>query len=97
MAHNLNTRNRLAKPVHIRLSDDRDEGALDRLAALDSREVPEGPFLLAEVDDELLVAAPLDNTSEPLADPFRPTADIVDLLKFRTRRLRPEVPVRRAA
>ena len=58
-----------------------DERALIRLAALDSAAgVPPRPLLVAEVDGELSAALSLsDDTS--IADPFRPTADIVALLR----------------
>ena len=41
-------------PVLIRHSGDGDRAALERLAALDSRRLPEGRFLLATVDGELV-------------------------------------------
>jgi hypothetical protein len=62
-----------------------DEPALERLAALDSRELPEGGFLLAEADGELVAALPLDADAGPIRDPFRPTAHIVELLELRVR------------
>ena len=58
-----------------------------RLAELDSREVPTGDVLLAETDDELVAALSL-STGERVADPFRHTADVVDLLAYRARGLR---------
>jgi hypothetical protein len=50
------------------------------LAALDSRTLPKGSFLLAEVDGELVAAAPLDVDAELLKDPFRRTANVRELL-----------------
>jgi hypothetical protein len=47
-----------------------------------------GPFLLAEVDGELVAAAPLDLDAEPLSDPFLPTANLRELLKLRARQIR---------
>ena len=84
-----------AEPVVLRLSGK--TSGLHRLAALEGRELPEGPFLLAEVDGDVVAAAPLDGKSEPLADPFRPTADVIDLLAYRTRRLRSSGPYLRKA
>ena len=57
-----------------------DAVALRRLADLDSApERPAAPLLVAEVDGELAVALSLHDGSV-IADPFRPTAAIVDLL-----------------
>ena len=59
-----------------------DDGrALVRLAALDSASgVPPAPLLLAEVDGELSAALSL-NDGSVIANPFRPTADVVALLR----------------
>ena len=78
----------LAGPILIRTSRPSDEAALRRLAALDSRTLPDGSFLLAEVAGELVAAAPLDVEGEPFGDPFRPTAELCELLRFRTCQLR---------
>jgi hypothetical protein len=75
-------------PIVIRQSRAGDEPALERLAALDSRALPEGSFLLAEIDSELVAAAPLDLDTEPLSDPFRPTAALRELLKLQARHIR---------
>jgi hypothetical protein len=74
--------------ILIRYSRDDDQVALERLAALDSRRLPKGPFVLAEVDGELVAAAPLDLDAEPLSDPFLPTANLRELLKLRARQIR---------
>jgi hypothetical protein len=91
----------LAGAVRIRYSTAADTDALGRLAALDGRELRQTSFLLAEVDEVLVAAAPLDGASEPLADPFRPAADILELLALRARRVREHrrdvSPLRRAA
>lgn len=60
-----------------------DEAALARLAALDSRRLPEGAALLIEIDDEAVAAAPLDVEAELLQDPFRRTANLRELLMLR--------------
>ena len=73
----------LSGPILIRYSRDDDHVALERLAALDSRRLPKGPFLLAEIDGELVAAAPLDLDVEPLSDPFLPTANVRELLRLR--------------
>jgi len=75
-------------PIVIRQSRAGDEPALERLAALDSRALPESSFLLAEIDGDLVAAAPLDLDTEPLSDPFRPTAALHELLKLQARHIR---------
>ena len=57
--------------IPIRQSNPFDEVALRRLAMLDGRKLPEGTFPLAEVDGELVAAAPLDVDAELLNDPLR--------------------------
>ena len=82
--------------LRIRLSNPHDELALRRLAILDSQTWAGGEALVAEVDGELRAALPLDG-SPPTADPFRHTADLLDLLELRRSQLRrPRKPPRRA-
>jgi hypothetical protein len=72
--------NTLRSQITIRPGYADDELALIRLAALDSAAVPATPLLVAEMDGELSAALSLsDGTS--IADPFRPTAAIVALLR----------------
>jgi hypothetical protein len=78
----------LLQAVLIRYSTNSDAAALARLAALDSRKLPEGPFLLAEAEGELVAAASLAVDEDPLSDPFRPTATIRELLRLRARQVR---------
>lgn len=59
-----------------------DEQAIARLAALDSRPTPPPPLLLAEIDGEPWAALSL-KTGTTIADPFRPTAALLDLLRRR--------------
>jgi hypothetical protein len=73
--------------VVIRAARGSDGPALRRLAELDSAEVPTGTLLVAEADDEMVAALSVD-TGEKVADPFRRTSDVVDLLAYRARRLR---------
>ena len=75
--------------IKIRLTGPEDASTLRRLAALDSAEVPSGWMLLAEVGDEPWAAVEV-RTGAVIADPFRPTADVVALLRVRARRLRGE-------
>ncbi len=57
-----------------------DERAILRLAALDSAAVPSAPLLVAEVEGELRAALSLAD-GRCIADPFRPTALLVQLLR----------------
>ena len=66
----------------IRRATAADEFAVRRLAALDSAFPPTGEVLLAEMGDELWAALSLD-TGATIADPFRPSRDLVELLRFR--------------
>jgi hypothetical protein len=58
-----------------------------RLSELDGRRVPFGQMLVAEVGGDLLAARSL-TTGESIADPFRPTAHLVELLELRSAHLR---------
>ena len=74
------------EPVAIRRATEADRGALERLAALDSAPTPSGVVLIAEVDDEPQAA--IDVTGGTVvADPFRPTAHVVESLRARAARL----------
>ena len=65
--------------VVLRLATVADDPALRRLAELDSRPLPQGQLMIAEVDGELRAAySALERSG--LADPFRPTAHLVELL-----------------
>lgn len=78
--------NPAAPAVTIRRATDADATALRRLAALDSRRPLTGPAIVAEVDGVLWAARALV-TPDVVADPFRPTADLVALLHERARHL----------
>ena len=71
----------------IRHAGPADVEALRKLAQLDSSRVPTGEILVAEVGGELWAAISVDDR-HTIADPFRPTREIVLLLKQRTRQLR---------
>ena len=70
------------KNVTVRRSTSGDESALARLAALDSASPPRGPALIAEADARVLAALPL-GSGRPIADPFEPTLEPVQLLELR--------------
>jgi hypothetical protein len=88
---------RLFGPVHetpsgassltLRFAGPADAEAIDRLAQLDSRRAPRGPVLVAEVAGELWAARSLDD-QHAVADPFRPTGELVALLAARARQIR---------
>ena len=75
----------LNEPITIRLATPDDHLALWRLAALDSTDsVPAGRVLLAEVGDELHAALSLQDGTA-IADPFRPTLHVLELLRIHAR------------
>jgi hypothetical protein len=75
--------------VTFRYATPCDGPALDRLAQLDSSRIPDGPLLIAEVQDELWAAVSLDDGAA-IADPFHPTAALLRTLHERARQLRLE-------
>ncbi len=68
--------------VRIRYARQDDDAALRRLAELDSASVPAAPLLIGEVGGELRAAMSLVD-SAVIADPFRPTVALVELLRVR--------------
>jgi hypothetical protein len=78
----------------IRTATTSDEFAVRRLAVLDSAFPPTGEVLLAEMDGELWAALSVD-TGAAVADPFRPSGDLVDLLRFRADGLNGDARTRR--
>jgi hypothetical protein len=67
-------------PVLIRHAGPDDAGAVARLAALDSAPTPAGALIVAEVHGELRAALRVDDRAV-IADPFAPTAGLVELLE----------------
>ncbi|HEX4364304.1 MAG TPA: hypothetical protein VHZ75_07105 [Solirubrobacteraceae bacterium] len=73
-----------AGAIVIRHASDADICLLADLAILDSREPLRGPALIAEVDG--VVRAALDLADDRVvADPFAPTAELVELLRVHAR------------
>jgi hypothetical protein len=68
--------------ITIRPARQHDTDALTRLAQLDSQPSLPGLVLLAEICGEP-VAAIDTATGRTIADPFTPTADVVELLRLR--------------
>ena len=65
--------------ITIRTARAEDATAIARLAALDEAPVPCGTALLGFLDGELAAAKPLA-CGATVADPFRRTAELIDLL-----------------
>jgi hypothetical protein len=72
--------------ITIRLASEPDAAKLRTLAELDSRPMPSGRVLIAELDGRLTAAVDLDRRGV-IADPFRRTADLVALLLMRADQL----------
>jgi hypothetical protein len=76
--------------VVIRAATPEDEAAIERLAQLEGRPPPQASVvLLAEIDGEVHAALPLSR-GPAIADPFRPTVELVGMLKLRAAQLRGE-------
>jgi hypothetical protein len=69
--------------ISIRRAAEASRPRLERLAALDSARVSRGEVLIAAVGDK-----PRAATGATIADPFRPTAHLTELLSLRAGRLR---------
>jgi hypothetical protein len=86
----------VAACIAIRRATEADALVLQRLAALDGgRPAGNGEMLIAEVGGEPHAAIDVASGAA-IADPFRPTAALVELLSLRASRLR-EDPTRRAS
>jgi hypothetical protein len=77
----------VVEDVTIRRATEADRAALERLAALDSARALVDEILIAVVGDEALGAIEVASGTA-IADPFRPTAELVELLSLRAARLR---------
>jgi hypothetical protein len=73
--------------VTIRYAAPEDGSALAGLAGLDSSRPPRGVVLIAEVGGEPWAAVSLDD-HHAVADPFRPSGELVWLLMERARQVR---------
>ena len=76
----------LPAEVTIRAATADDRAELERLAGLDSTRLPAGPMLVAEVGDEFRAAYSVSER-RAIANPFRRTAELVELLAMRARQL----------
>jgi hypothetical protein len=73
--------------ITMRLADHADACALLTLAALDSAQVPAGDLVIAESEGELVAAMPVEG-GRAIADPFRRTALILEMLELRAAHIR---------
>lgn len=81
------TKNTISSAVVIRPAQAKDESALVRLAALDSKRVPADRLIVAEVAGQPQAAMAVDSGAV-IADPFRATADLVAMLEVHAESLR---------
>lgn len=72
--------------ISIRSAKPSDAAAVRRVAERDSRRVPVGELLVAEADGHVRAALSL-LSQDVIADPFHPTAALVDLLRMRERQV----------
>ena len=73
--------------VGLRYAVPADADAVARLAEVDSSRAPRGVVLLAEVEGELWAAVSVDD-GHAVADPFRPTGELVHRMMATARRVR---------
>jgi hypothetical protein len=77
--------------VTIRRVTPDDWQAVERLAQLEGRAVPQGSALLAEVEDRALAVRSLDDGAT-VADPFERTCELLRLLEARAKQLGGQTP-----
>jgi hypothetical protein len=77
---------RLWQGLTVRLATGADGPALAHLAGLEEAPAPSGPVLLGVVIQRPVAALSLSD-GRVLADPFTPTADLIELLRRRARQL----------
>jgi hypothetical protein len=69
-------------PMLMRRATEADAARIRVIARLDDKRLPSGPFLVAELSGEVVAALSL-TSGTVVADPFRPTADAVAMLRLR--------------
>jgi hypothetical protein len=74
--------------ITVRFATPADAPAVEHVARLDSSDAPRGPALVA-VEDGRIVAALGVEDGHVVADPFAPTAAVVDILRRRARQAAP--------
>jgi hypothetical protein len=93
-AHRRTRREPEVEPVAIRHAVPADRDTIERLAALDSAEVPTGEILIAEVAGEPRAAIDVAG-GRTVADPFQRTRHAVEQLTSRSAELRKAATPRR--
>ena len=76
----------LPDPVLVRRATAADQAGIATLARLDDKRLPQGPFLVAELNGAPVAALSL-SSGTIVADPFRRTGDAADLLRLRATQL----------
>ena len=74
------------REIAIRTAQPADAAAIRELAHLADRSEPAEPVLIAETDGAV-VAALSTSTGAVVSDPFRATADLIELLRLRSTQL----------
>jgi hypothetical protein len=69
-----------SQTISLRVASDRDATVIEKLSALDSKPALHAPAVVALVDGRPVAAASLSDASV-VADPFVPTADLVEMLR----------------
>jgi hypothetical protein len=70
----------------LRLATSADRSALARLAELEQAASPQEPVLLGQVMERTVAALSLRD-GRVIADPFMPTAELVELMRLRARQI----------
>ena len=78
------TRPSHAEAIELRLAEAMDLRDMLRVADRDTRGLPPGPHLVALRNGRVDAVLSLSN-GEAVADPFRPTADLLELLRLHAR------------
>jgi hypothetical protein len=78
--HNINGSAPISE-LTIREATAADAPAISHLAELDTSRIPAGPMVVAESGGELLAAMSIAD-GQAVADPFRPTAELVAILRM---------------
>jgi hypothetical protein len=76
----------LPEAVLVRRATAGDHSRIRTLALLDDRRIGDGPYLVAEIADEMLAAMSM-STGRVVADPFRRTREAVELLRMRAEQI----------
>jgi hypothetical protein len=74
----------LTRHHRVRIAGDADRELIGRIAALDSSQPIEGPTLIGEIDGIAVAVVSLTD-GRAVADPFRRTAGLVDVMRARAR------------